>query len=102
MLCYRMRSLMQHDACWDEQNMLLCMRIMDRAATLAPLLQSVLALCANRPSGDRTIFQIATKRGVDITAFSSIQSEAELLLPPGMALEIVGCLDAGHGLTIIQ
>eukprot|EP00966_Prymnesium_polylepis_P335033 7390395-Prymnesium_polylepis.1 len=53
-------------------------------------------------SGDRTIFQVHTKRGVDISPFSAIQSEAEVLLPAGMALKITDILPKdSSGLTIV-
>lgn len=52
--------------------------------------------------GDRTIFQIMTTKAVSVSAFSAIQSEAELLLPPGVALRITGVLPKdSSGLTII-
>ena len=53
-------------------------------------------------TGDRTIFQIMTKHGIDITPFSAMPGEAELLLPPGICLLVTGVLakDAS-GLTII-
>jgi hypothetical protein len=53
-------------------------------------------------TGDRTILQIHTCKGVDISAFSAIQSEAEVLLPPCVVLKIDGILNVGAGLTIIQ
>ena len=34
-------------------------------------------------TGDRTIFQILTSKGVDVSAFSSTSGEAEILLPAG-------------------
>jgi len=46
-------------------------------------------------SGSRTIFQIHTSKAVDISAFSAIKSEAELLLPPGLGLCITGVLPRG-------
>ena len=52
-------------------------------------------------SGDRTIFQIHTSQAVDIAAFSAIKEEAELLLPPGVALLITGVLPVGNGLTML-
>jgi hypothetical protein len=72
-------------------------------------------------AGDRTIFQIMTRRGIDIEPFSAVRSsprrahgecaltdspqvegEAELLLPAGIALKITGVLPKdASGLTII-
>ena len=72
-------------------------------------------------TGDRTIFQILTRRGIDIEPFSAVRSfprhahvnvprpdspqvegEAELLLPAGIALKITGVLPKdASGLTII-
>ena len=53
-------------------------------------------------TGDRTIFQILTSRAVDVSAFSAIKSEAELLLPSGVALLITGVLPKdSSGQTII-
>ena len=72
-------------------------------------------------AGDRTIFQIMTRRGIDISPFSAVRSaprrahgecaltdspqvegEAELLLPAGIALKITGVLPKdASGLTII-
>ena len=52
-------------------------------------------------TGPRTIFQIHTAQAVDVAAFSAVKGEAELLLPPGIALLITGVLDAGSGLTML-
>ena len=52
-------------------------------------------------SGDRTIFQVHTRRGVGIAPFSAIKMEAEVLLPPGTPLTITGVLKTGDGLTIV-
>ena len=75
-------------------------------------------------AGDRTIFQIHTRRGIDIAPFSAVrgtrrcgaaqsrstrigvprqvEGEAELLLPAGIALKITGVLPRdASGLTII-
>ena len=72
-------------------------------------------------TGDRTIFQIMTRRGIDISPFSAVrrarsgaarstrivmrrqvEGEAELLLPAGIALKITGVLPKdASGLTII-
>ena len=54
------------------------------------------------PSGDRTIFQVLTKRGVDVQPFSAIKSEAEVLLPAGTPLKITGVLPKDtSGQTIV-
>mmetsp|Transcript_32662 Transcript_32662/g.89402 ORF Transcript_32662/g.89402 Transcript_32662/m.89402 type:complete len:82 (+) Transcript_32662:340-585(+) len=54
------------------------------------------------PSGERTIFQVHKKRGVDITPFSAIESEADVLLPAGIALKITDVLPKdASGLTIV-
>eukprot|EP00037_Helgoeca_nana_P011823 m.106304 g.106304 ORF g.106304 m.106304 type:complete len:607 (-) comp21083_c0_seq1:119-1939(-) len=53
-------------------------------------------------SGNRTIFQIHTAAAVDVSAFSAVKSEAELLLSPGVALRITGILPkSADGLTIV-
>ena len=77
-------------------------------------------------TGDRTIFQIMTRRGIDIEPFSAVrravrptadlwrccvrlcadtlqfEGEAELLLPAGIALKITGVLPKdASGQTII-
>ena len=54
------------------------------------------------PSGDRTVFQILTTRGVDIGQLSAIPSEAEILIPAGTTLKITGVLPkSDDGLTIV-
>ena len=80
------------------------------------------------PDDDRTIFQILTRRGIDISPFSAVplagcaargarmpargvrtrrgipqvEGEVELLLPAGIALKITGVLPKdASGLTII-
>ena len=53
-------------------------------------------------SGDRTIFQIMTSLGVDVTDYSAVKGESELLLPPAVALRITGVLPkSSDGLTIV-
>ena len=52
-------------------------------------------------SGPRTIFQITTTKGADIHLFSSMEEE-EVLLPPATVLRVVGTLDLGGGLTMVQ
>lgn len=53
-------------------------------------------------SGERTIFNILTARGVDVAPFSAVQREHEVLLPAGCALRITGSLRSTDGLTIIN
>eukprot|EP01045_Picozoa_sp_COSAG04_P035054 COSAG04_NODE_7932_length_1045_cov_0.902748_1_plen_86_part_10 len=55
-------------------------------------------------SGKRTIFQIALTQGQarDITRYSLISAEDEVLLPPGCRFRVEGRLDAGSGVTISQ
>ena len=55
-------------------------------------------------SGTRTLFSIelTTGRARVITKFSLVPSEAEVLLPPNSRFKVLGQLDAGNGLVIIQ
>jgi hypothetical protein len=55
-------------------------------------------------SGTRTLFSIelTTGRARVITKFSLVPSEAEVLLPPNSRFKVMGQLDAGNGLVIIQ
>jgi hypothetical protein len=55
-------------------------------------------------SGTRTLFSIelTTGRARSITKFSLVPSEAEVLLPPISRFKMLGQLDAGGGLVIIQ
>lgn len=54
-------------------------------------------------SGDRTIFQVTTRHGVDIGGFSAHASECEVLLPPGISFVVKGVLGKdASGLTIVQ
>ena len=54
------------------------------------------------PTGDRTIFQVHTRRGVSIAPFSAVKSEAEVLLPAGTPLRITDVLPKdASGLTIV-
>eukprot|EP01046_Picozoa_sp_COSAG06_P001656 COSAG06_NODE_56_length_27627_cov_106.527136_9_plen_268_part_00 len=54
--------------------------------------------------GARTIFSIALTQGQarDITRYSMIEAEDEVLLPPGCKFKVESLMDAGNGLTIIQ
>ena len=52
--------------------------------------------------GKRTIFQITSSKGADISSFSYYgNAEAEFLLPPGTVLKVIGILRLGD-LTIVQ
>jgi hypothetical protein len=51
--------------------------------------------------GERTLFQITTSKGVDVSDFSAVKREAEVLLPPGISLRIGGILRMKDGLTIV-
>jgi hypothetical protein len=54
--------------------------------------------------GDRTIFTIELTQGQakDITRYSLIPGEREVLLPFCTTLKVKSCMDAGHGLCLIQ
>jgi len=43
----------------------------------------------------RTLFNLQTKSAVDIKKYSMYQTEAEILLPPGVRMEVTGVLDQG-------
>jgi len=51
--------------------------------------------------GDRTLFQIQTRKAVDISMFSAIKAEAELVLCCATALRFTAILPLGNGLTMI-
>jgi hypothetical protein len=55
-------------------------------------------------TGTRTLFSIelTTGRARVISMFSLVPSEAEVLLPPNSRFKVLGQLDAGNGLVIIQ
>jgi TPR repeat protein len=55
-------------------------------------------------AGTRTLFSIelTTGRARVITKFSLVPSEAEVLLPPNSRFKVLGQLNAGNGLVIIQ
>jgi hypothetical protein len=55
-------------------------------------------------TGTRTLFSIelTTGRARIITKFSLVPSEAEVLLPPNSRFKVIGQLDAGNGLTMVQ
>ena len=54
--------------------------------------------------GDRTIFSITLTQGQarDITRYSMIEAEDEVLLPPGCKFKVESLMHAGNGLTIVQ
>jgi len=49
----------------------------------------------------RTLFSLTTKLGVDIVKYSMYKAEAEILLPPGVRLNVMASLDQGD-LHIVQ
>jgi hypothetical protein len=53
-------------------------------------------------TGTRTCFTIECTSGKDIRNHSSIQSEHEILLPPGRQFQVVACLKQSGGLHMIQ
>ncbi|CAF1227087.1 unnamed protein product [Adineta steineri] len=53
-------------------------------------------------SGTRTIFSIQTNSGKLIRAHSYFDNEDEILLPPGIYLKVVGCLNPATDLHIIH
>jgi hypothetical protein len=61
------------------------------------------AMCCGQV-GKRTIFTIFLTQGQarDITRYSLVSSEGEVLLPPGSRFRVISVMDAGHGLTLIQ
>jgi hypothetical protein len=52
--------------------------------------------------GTRTMFMIECESGKDIRNHSYFPSEDEVLIMAATQFEVVGCLDQGHGLHIIQ
>ena len=53
-------------------------------------------------TGARTIFSIQTNSGKLIRGHSYFENEDEILLPPGRYLKVIGNLNSGAGLHIIQ
>ncbi|CAF0813250.1 unnamed protein product [Adineta steineri] len=53
-------------------------------------------------NGTRTFFSIECNTGKNIRAHSFYEKEDEVLLLPARQFEVMGCLDQGHGLHIIQ
>jgi len=55
-------------------------------------------------TGDRTFFIITLtqRQGRDITQYSMVPAEAEVLLPPGTTVKVESKTDMGGGLTIIN
>lgn len=53
-------------------------------------------------TGTRTLFNIECHSAKNIKNFSFYPEEEEVLLPPGRQFQVLGCLDQGHGLYIIQ
>jgi len=52
--------------------------------------------------GPRTLFEIKTVKGVNISEYSLYPAESEVLLLPGTCLKVVDQLDLGGGLVVIQ
>jgi len=52
--------------------------------------------------GPRTLFEIKTEKGVNISGYSFYPAESEVLLLPGTCLKVVDQLDLGGGLVVIQ
>jgi hypothetical protein len=48
------------------------------------------------------MFNIECHSAKSIKEFSFYPEEEEVLLPPGRQFQVIGCLDQGHGLHIIQ
>jgi hypothetical protein len=53
-------------------------------------------------TGDRTLFVIECQSGKNIRQHSYYECENEILLPPGRQLLVVGCLNLGNGLHLVQ
>jgi hypothetical protein len=53
-------------------------------------------------TGTRTLFNIECHSAKSIKSFSFYPEEEEVLLPPARQFQVMGCLDQGHGLYIIQ
>jgi surface protein len=54
--------------------------------------------------GIRTLFtiELTSSRGRDVCAYSAVQREKEVLLPPNSKFKVTSTFDAGHGLKMIQ
>jgi hypothetical protein len=53
-------------------------------------------------TGTRTLFNIECQSAKSIKSFSFYPEEEEVLLPPGRQFQVIGCLNQGNGLHIIQ
>jgi hypothetical protein len=53
-------------------------------------------------SGIRTLFSIECESGKNIRSHSFYADEDEILLLPARQFEVIGCLDQGNGLQIVQ
>ena len=65
--------------------------------TVSSVTLSVDSLSSNQyfgHSGQRTLFSIAAQHAIDISRYSSVPSESELILVPGTRLRVVACLPA--------
>jgi surface protein len=54
--------------------------------------------------GVRTLFtiELTSSRGRDVCAYSAVQREKEVLLPPNTKFRVTSMFDTGHGLKMIQ
>ncbi len=53
-------------------------------------------------SGTRTLFNIECESGKNIRSHSYYAKEDEVLLLPARQFEVIGCLDQGNGLQVVQ
>ncbi|CAF0846280.1 unnamed protein product [Adineta ricciae] len=53
-------------------------------------------------TGTRTLFNIECHSAKSIKTYSLFPEEEEVLLPPARQFQVTGCLNAGHGLHIVQ
>lgn len=53
-------------------------------------------------NGTRTLFAIECQSAKSIKSFSFYPEEEEVLLPPGRQFQVMGCLNQGNGLRMIQ
>ncbi|CAF1461843.1 unnamed protein product [Rotaria sordida] len=58
--------------------------------------------CFLGKKGKRTLFHIECASGKNIQSHSFYAEEDEVLLPPARQFEVIGCLNQGNGLQIIQ
>ncbi|CAF1638317.1 unnamed protein product [Adineta ricciae] len=53
-------------------------------------------------TGTRTLFNIECHSAKSIKKYSLFPEEEEVLLPPARQFQVIGCLNSGHGLHIVQ